>query len=646
MNAFIGDNDRIWYMADAVCMGTATDEELRELEARVLSDDTARSLYIAYCQLDAALDLELGGQRVGMLACDKIQIEMQTATANEFPVATPAPTFLSNAIHGTVGFFSNEVPFGFLTATLLTGLLLLGLWMMPVSKAPLRQIADSQQVSPSNVQTAEIEPAIASPTKSEIKNVGRITGKMDCVWSVKKASESKTNACTSADSPIAKALISFGDHLVVTSGLLEITYDTGAKVILEGPCTFNAETNGGFLAVGRLIGKMGKKASDGRWPVNNVKPQAAFSNQRSSICAPFVIATPTALITDLGTEFGVEVAQNGRTISHVFRGSVSVQLAASLSDFQKQDGSPKSILHENESACVEVKKDSQGRNLQPVLRRIATDPHVFTRNLSQSPQVVDLLDIVAGGFGVTGNRERGLDPTTGLEDCQFYVGWRSTVDTTYHRVHWTSNMIDGVFVLGSRSGSVTMDSAGHAFGGFPETDGKVYGSIWARAPIFQPSEHDNDNRWWVYAMGRGEKFMPQLRGLLCLHPNAGITFDLNVIRKEYPGFRIASFCATGGMSDATRFYKPADANKRQATDIWVFVDGQLRWKRLQQIHPSDGAIPIRVDFDENDHFLTLVTTDGGNGTFYDWVVYGDPVLKLVPNEKKEKRQHVENIDKI
>ena len=41
---------------------------------------------------------------------------------------------------------------------------------------------------------------------------------------------------------------------------MEITYDTGAKVILQGPVTYEVETNGGYLAVGKLTGKLeGKK---------------------------------------------------------------------------------------------------------------------------------------------------------------------------------------------------------------------------------------------------------------------------------------------------------------------------------------------------------------------------------------------------
>ena len=43
----------------------------------------------------------------------------------------------------------------------------------------------------------------------------------------------------------------------LSSGLLEITYDTGAKVALQGPATYQVESaNGGFLPVGKLLGKV------------------------------------------------------------------------------------------------------------------------------------------------------------------------------------------------------------------------------------------------------------------------------------------------------------------------------------------------------------------------------------------------------
>ena len=57
-------------------------------------------------------------------------------------------------------------------------------------------------------------------------------------------------------------------------------------------------------------------------------PKSEISNPQSLIPNPFVVRTPTAIVTDLGTEFGVEVDKQGGTTSHVFRGSVRVQVVA------------------------------------------------------------------------------------------------------------------------------------------------------------------------------------------------------------------------------------------------------------------------------------------------------------------------------
>ena len=39
----------------------------------------------------------------------------------------------------------------------------------------------------------------------------------------------------------------------------------------------------------------------------------------------FSVRTPTAVVTDLGTEFGVEVDKSGATRSYVFRGKVELR---------------------------------------------------------------------------------------------------------------------------------------------------------------------------------------------------------------------------------------------------------------------------------------------------------------------------------
>ena len=102
---------------------------------------------------------------------------------------------------------------------------------------------------------------------------------------------------------IPQSLVSLGDKFALASGLMEITYDTGAKVILQGPVTYEVESaSGGFLSEGKLLGKVTGKSAKG-----------------------FRIETPTAEVVDLGTEFGVDVAKDGTSEIHVLKGLVQTQ---------------------------------------------------------------------------------------------------------------------------------------------------------------------------------------------------------------------------------------------------------------------------------------------------------------------------------
>ena len=57
-----------------------------------------------------------------------------------------------------------------------------------------------------------------------------------------------------------KPLVSLGDKFALASGLMEITYNTGAKVILQGPVTYEVESvAGGYLSVGKLTARLEKK---------------------------------------------------------------------------------------------------------------------------------------------------------------------------------------------------------------------------------------------------------------------------------------------------------------------------------------------------------------------------------------------------
>jgi hypothetical protein len=68
-------------------------------------------------------------------------------------------------------------------------------------------------------------------------------------------------------------------------------------------------------------------------------------------------------------------------------------------------------------------------------------------------------------------------------------------------------------------------------------------------------------------------------------------------------------------------------------DVYVLVDGELRFKR-KGFTAKAGPFTVEVPLRENDHYLTLVTTDGGDTRKDDYIVWGDPSLQMmVPSVK-------------
>ena len=543
--------DKLYTLSDIACDGALTKQDFVQLEQLLHGNVKAQQYYLKHVCLDRWMRWEFAHQ-----------------VQEPLPPCSPSPVFgfLSTAYHGTIGFFSQELPFSLLIAAVLTSL---GLWF-----ASVIYVSSPEKIA------KDSSPPVKSSFDPTLKVVGKVTGMDNCKWA-----DPNTETFNGAN-------VLLGRKYVLASGLMEITYDTGAKVILQGPVTYKVESrNGGFLPIGKLTGKMENEAARG-----------------------FAVRTPTATVTDLGTEFGVEVSKEGHTTSHVFRGSVEVRLAT--------DGKVEAtaqVLHENESARVERTRLDDSSHL--MLNRIAVDPCVFVRRMVHRPKTLDLLDIVAGGNGTEGNREHGIDPTTGMEDPSFLSVHRKD-NQGYHRVSWKINLIDGVFVPNGGIKPVVLDSAGHTCDNFPHTAGKSFGSIWARAASVKSDDREKDPQQWVYSMGRGEQYMPDRRGLLGLHPNTGITFDLEAVRKRYPNIRPSRFRAVAGV-----------ACNENVIDVWVFVDGNVKLRR-SGLHHEDGAIRMDVELSPVDRFLTLVSTCGEQYQ-YAWFVFGDPVLEMVSNNESQ-----------
>ena len=63
----------------------------------------------------------------------------------------------------------------------------------------------------------------------------------------------------SGDGGFQRRQVPLGRKYALASGLMEITYDTGAKVILQGPATYEMEANGGYIVGWKTDGEVGEE---------------------------------------------------------------------------------------------------------------------------------------------------------------------------------------------------------------------------------------------------------------------------------------------------------------------------------------------------------------------------------------------------
>jgi hypothetical protein len=187
---------------------------------------------------------------------------------------------------GFLGAFGGSVPFYPIVFALVFGVLgvvvLLGrMLILPASPQQSHSI-------PSVTSNA----SKSAPLASKITPVAKLTGSSRCNWS--GASEMLK---------VGDGL-SVGQLLRLDSGVAEITYNIGARVILQSPASFSVETPKSIrLVAGKLTAEI--VSADARG---------------------FKVLTSDATFVDQGTEFGVEVAPDGNSRIHVFKGAVDLSL--------------------------------------------------------------------------------------------------------------------------------------------------------------------------------------------------------------------------------------------------------------------------------------------------------------------------------
>jgi hypothetical protein len=304
----------------------------------------------------------------------------------------------------------------------------------------------------------------------------------------------------------------------------------------------------------------------------------------------FSVYTQNAKIIDMGTEFAVLAELGGHTQLHVLKGTTLLMAGgASKVNMEVNEGSAKTISGEDgEISDVECRYDY-------FVRDIHSESNVVWRGQDR----INLADIVGGGNGVgTGTVDMTIDPISGKPSKEL---WGRREAANDYRLVSSSPYIDGVFIPNGRTRQI-ISSEGHLFQECPATSGLCCESL-----IYTEMMLDS-------LVDQTMKVYDSPSRTLLLHSNMGITFDLQAIRNLLPGVRIVRFQSKFGIRKWTARTSASNA------DFWILIDGKLTHKKTQV--KENSLFDVDIELSENDRFLTLIETDGGDpeGRIFDDMV--------------------------
>jgi hypothetical protein len=369
-----------------------------------------------------------------------------------------------------------------------------------------------------------------------------------------------------------------GESIGLESGDLQLSFETGGRLVLEGP----AEVE--FVSGHEIALRRGKIAA--------TIPGGGM-----------VVDCPDGSVTDLGTQFGIEVNPHGATEVAVFEGRVSASLNSTATT---QPGKPM-LLGEGQAAVMSPGALS--------LDKTGAMPQRFVRSLVNSDiNSLDLTDLICGGDGTTHRRGIGIDASTGTVGSLRPVAAINS-DGKYHRANGYP-FIDGAFISDDANETTVVDSRGDQFH-FTGLGNTAYNYIFTGGKIPWPDTPEPDT------VLSGIDYSTPDHSIICIHPNNALTLDLNVVRRIYPDRLLRNFHCRVGISGSV---KPK-ASKIPDAAVLVLSDGSLRFQN-PHFTIFDGSFEINVPLKDTDRFLTLVSTYAGRGNYHNWVLWVDAKLDL------------------
>ncbi len=566
-----------------------SDEQFQRLEEILAEDLRAQQVYINYFLLcsDLITDIRRSGSYDGRLLSDtKLFSQTMDLSISEFDTATWQALARDEITAPTIEIEKLEIKKS-------------PVEMVKIEKAP-------RVIKRSSVFTVIISIAamvmlllmvISTPVRP---TVAALTDSMNAEWmNIKNV-------------PVEGDLFRQGDELALTRGIVEITFDDGAVVIVEAPVAFKIESPKSlFMTAGRMHAIVSEYATG------------------------FTVNTPSASIIDLGTEFGVSVEGDGLCGLHMFKGKASLIAGVGIQKRISQ------LVTENQAKSV--------NSLTGVVKDIALDERGFVRRFNAENGTVwrgqnySVADMLAGGAGFDFNAQhRVLDIETGRYNRTFISQDRYGIGQ-YTPVA-SAPFIDGIFVPDNNGSGLQVSSAGHVFTECPETQAYFRYDIATsiRMPLAPQSFQDNgiaQEELMVRLASQGnvpsrlagiagmDTQVNPVRSNMLFHANSGITLDLQNIRSVYPDIQIKTFRSLFGIAEIVRVGGQAD--------VWILVDGQRKYMR-QDVTWGE-VLEIEVELSQEDRFLTIMVTDSGvnpadplvkQHAHYDWGLFVNPLLSV------------------
>jgi hypothetical protein len=275
-------------LLEAVCRQDATRQQRTRLEHLVCGDADARAFYVDYLDLHAQLRWSLGERAPA--AADQSRGIVCPAPPLDSP-ASSVPGFPFNLLYLT-----GDTPLAsallWLVMLFGAGLVIMVLAMLVVAIRGVHVTIDAGEVA----SAPAVKPAEPAAQKRAAPPVARLARLAGCQW------------LHAAAAPSMGDELAAGQQLALKSGLAEIIFQDGAKVLLQGPAEMEVASRGGaYLRHGSLTATV-------------ESPQAKG----------FEVNTPGMKYVDFGTEFGVLVQEGGPQEVHVFRGKVQAEQSGQL----------------------------------------------------------------------------------------------------------------------------------------------------------------------------------------------------------------------------------------------------------------------------------------------------------------------------